>query len=163
MATQGGGKSKRMRNLLIVGCAAIAALSLPAAAGAHPSGVDQYTQYLPGAGGPQTPSGNPPTARPDLLPPQTRAALSGTDGRELVQIATATGLGAPAVVGTAAAGSGHSSGSPGAAGSAAGTGSGAGPAAVAGSGRSLPAAVADTAGSGPGVALIAALVAIVAL
>src|SRR6188768_3204397 len=77
----------------------VAVFAAPAtAAVASPPAVDQYTQHLPTAGvGSGTPGKTPPVARLDLLPPKTRAALAGPEGQLLAQIATARGLGAPAV------------------------------------------------------------------
>lgn len=78
----------------------MAVFAAPAtAAVASPPAVDQYTQHLPTAGvGSGAPGATPPVARLNLLPRDTRAALaSGPKGQLLAQIATARGLGAPAL------------------------------------------------------------------
>ena len=119
----------------------MAVLAAPAAAAvASPPAVDQYTQHLPTAGGGSSPAGDrPPVAQPGLLPGKTLAALSGPDGQLLAQIATAPDLGAPPPPASAERG--------------AGTG-------VSGTGRGVATVVADTAGTGSSLALIAALVGI---
>ena len=75
----------------------VAVLAAPAtAAVASPPAVDQYTQHLPQAGGGPAPSdGGTPVARPELLPKETQQVLSGRDGQQLAEIATARDLGAP--------------------------------------------------------------------
>jgi hypothetical protein len=119
----------------------VAVFAAPAtAAVASPPAVDQYTQHLPTAGvGSGTPGSATPVARLNLLPSKTRAALSGPDGQLLAQIATARGLGAPA----AASDSNGDSGAPGAR-------------------HGFVTVVADTAGTGASLALIAALAVIAA-
>jgi hypothetical protein len=114
----------------------VAVFAAPAtAAVASPPAVDQYTQHLPTAGGGSGPAGaTPPVAQPGLLPSKVRAALSGPDGQLLTQIATARGLGAPAL--TASTSKGGS---------------------AAGRRRNFPTVVADTAGTGASLALIGAL------
>ena len=90
-------------------------------------------------------------AEPGQLPANVRAALTGSDGQLLTLIATAPGLGAPAVAGGA---SGATSG---------GSGSLATAAAVEGASGSSPqltTAVADAVGSGPGLGLLGVLAAI---
>jgi hypothetical protein len=115
---------------------------------ASPPAVDQYTTHLPGAGGNSgLASSSAPVAAPGQLPANVRAALTGADGQLLTLIATAPALGAPAVdagskaadvtSGTAAGVGGASSSSP-----------------------QLTTAVADAAGSGPGLALLGVLAAI---
>jgi hypothetical protein len=77
----------------------VAVLAAPAtAAVASPPAVDQYTTHLPGAGGNSgLASSSAPVAEPGQLPGEVRAALTGPDGQLLTLIATAPGLGAPAV------------------------------------------------------------------
>jgi hypothetical protein len=115
----------------------VAVLAAPAtAAVASPPAVDQYTQHLPEAGGGSgAASGETPVARLGLLSHKTTAALSGRDGKLLAQIATARDLGAPAAEG---AGTGVTS----------------------ADGRGFVSVLADTAGTGPSLALIGALVGI---
>jgi hypothetical protein len=114
----------------------VAVLAGPAtAAVASPPAVDQYTQHLPTAGGGSGPvGGEPPVALSGLLPSATLAALSGPDGHRLAQIATARSLGAPAI--TASASKGRS---------------------AAGPRRGFATVAAETAGTGPSLALIGAL------
>jgi hypothetical protein len=111
------------------------------AAVASPPAVDQYTQHLPTAGGGQGPAGNQaPVAQPGLLPSKTRAELaSGPDGHLLAQIATAPALGGPTLT--------RAPRNPGAA--------------TAVDHRGLAAVVTDSAGAGPSLALLGALVGIV--
>jgi hypothetical protein len=118
----------------------VAIFAAPAtAAVASPPAVDQYTQHLPGAGGGSgLASGSAPVARPWLLSAKTRAALPGPDGQLLVQIATAPGLGAPQVKKGGANGPGPGS-------------------------SALPSALVDTAGTGPILGMVGALVAIAAV
>lgn len=114
----------------------VALLAAPATAAASPPAVDQYTQHLPDAGGGSAPAdGGTPVARPALLPKETQEALSGPDGERLAQIATARDLGAPAAAGEA-------------------TG------VTSGDGRGFASVVAHTAGTGPSLVLIGALVGI---
>ena len=115
---------------------------------ASPPAVDQYTQHLPTAGGGSPAGGEAPVAQPGLLSSKTQAALSGRDGQLLAQIATARVLGAPERSGSAGRG---------AAGAAAGAGT-----PTSGEGRGLATVVSDTAGTGPSLALIGALVGIAA-
>jgi hypothetical protein len=75
-------------------------------------------------------------ARLGLIPRKTLAALSGRDGQILAQIATARVLAAPALAGSVRQG--------------AGTG-------TSGNARSLATVVAETAATGPSLALIGAL------
>jgi hypothetical protein len=112
----------------------VAVLAAPAtAAVASPPAVDQYTTHLPGAGGNSgLASSSAPVAQPGQLPANVRAALSGPDGQLLTLIATAPGLGAPAVTGGASG-------------------------ATSGGGRSLATAVADTVATGPSLALVGVL------
>jgi hypothetical protein len=118
----------------------VAVLAAPATtAVASPAAVDQYTTHLPGAGGNSgLASGSAPVAEPGVLSARTRAALSGPEGQLLTLIATAPGLGAPEV--TPGAKEATSGGLPG-----------------------LAPAVADTVASGPGLVLICALVALLAV
>jgi hypothetical protein len=121
---------------------AVFAASGTAAVASPPPAVDQYTQHLPSAGGGQGPSGDKaPVAQPGLLPSDTQAELAAApDGQLLAQIATAPALGA---------------GTP--------TTSPRNPGAASGiERRGLASVVSDSAGTGPSLALIAALVAIVA-
>ena len=115
----------------------VAVLAAPAtAAVASPPAVDQYTQHLPNAGGGSTPSdGGTPVARPALLPKETQKDLSGPDGERLAQIATARDLAAPA------AGGGETG-------------------VTSGDGRGFASVVAHTAGTGPSLLLIGAMVGI---
>lgn len=115
----------------------VAVLAAPAtAAVASPPAVDQYTQHLPDAGGGSAPAdGGTPVARPGLLSKETQEALSGPDGERLAQIATARDLGAPAAAGE-------------------------GPGVTSGDGRGFASVVAHTAGTGPSLVLIGALVGI---
>jgi hypothetical protein len=94
-------------------------------------------------------------AHPWLIPAKTRAALAGPNGQLLVAIATAPGLGAPDVSAKTAANVG--------AGTAADAGAGTAAAGVGASGSSPPltTAIADAAGSGPGLALLGVLALIV--
>ncbi len=119
----------------------VAVLAAPTtAAVASPPAVDQYTQHLPTAGGGSSTTGDkPPVAQPGLLPSKTQAALSGPDGQLLAQIATASDLGAPAPTGSAEHGAGTR---------------------TSANGRGVATVVADTAGTGPSLALIGALVGI---
>ena len=121
----------------------IAVLAAPATtAAASPAAVDQYTTHLPGAGGnPGLASGSAPVAQPGVLLARTRAALTGPDGQLLALIATAPGLGAPAVRGGRVAAVNAPS----------------------GGSRPLTTAFADAAGSGPGLALLGVLAGIVLL
>jgi hypothetical protein len=123
----------------------VAVFAAPAtAAVASPPAVDQYTQHLPTAGGGSgAPGETPPVARLDLLPSKTRAALSGPDGQLLAQIATAKGLGAPALNAPTSNPKGSSEQS-------------------VGGRRGVVAVVTDTAGTGASLALIGAL-AVIAL
>jgi hypothetical protein len=131
----------------------VAVLAAPVTtAVASPPAVDQYTTHLPGAGGNSgLASSSAPVAQPGQLPASVRADLSGQDGQVLALIATAPGLGAPAVT----HGGGEASGSNG-------NGSLATPAAVEGASASpaLTTAVADAAGSPQGLALLGVLAAI---
>jgi hypothetical protein len=121
-------------------------LAAPAASAvASPPAVDQYTQHLPTAGGTSTAGEETPVAHPGQLPSKTQAALSGPEGQVLAQIATAPSLGAPTPTDSA---------KPGAV-SAAGAGTGASV-----DSRSLGTVVTDTAGTGPSLFLIGALVGI---
>lgn len=104
------------------------------AAGASPPAVDQYTEHLPGAGGGGTASGEPPISAPGLLPNSTRQALTDPEGQQLVQIATSPGLGAPEL--SRVANNSGSADSP---------------------RRGVATVVADTAATGPSLALIVAL------
>ena len=115
----------------------VAVLAAPATvAVASPPAVDQYTQHLPNAGGGSTPSdGGTPVARPALLPKETQKELSGPDGERLAQIATARDLAAPAAAGGE-------------------TG------VTSGDGRGFASVVAHTAGTGPSLLLIGAMVGI---
>ena len=100
--------------------------------------MDQYTQHLPTADDGSTPAGEtPPVAQTGLLPSETVADLSGYDGELLAQIATSPALGAPKPTGEQGAGTRTS-----------------------GDGRGLATVVADTAGTGPSLALAGALVGI---
>ena len=121
-------------------------LTAPAtAAVASPPAVDQYTQHLPTAGGGNTlAGGETPIAHPGQLSSKTQAALSGPEGQVLAQIATAPSLGAPTPTDSA---------KPGVAAAGAGTGASV-------DGRSVGTVVADTAGTGPSLFLIGALVGI---
>jgi hypothetical protein len=116
----------------------VAVLAAPATtAVASPPAVDQYTTHLPGAGGNSgLASSSAPVAEPGQLPPGVRAALTGPDGQLLTLIATAPGLGAPAV--TPSAGGVASGGS-----------------------GSVPAAVVDTVATAPSLALVGVLAGIV--
>jgi len=116
----------------------VAVLAAPAtAAVASPPAVDQYTQHLPAAGGGSGPAGGEtPVARLGLLPRKTLAALSGRDGQILAQIATARVLAAPALTGSVPQGAGTD---------------------TSGNARSLATVVAETAATGPSLALIGAL------
>jgi hypothetical protein len=114
---------------------AVAVLAAPATAVASPPAVDQYTQHLPGAGGGGTATGEPPIAAPGLLPGKTRAALSDPEGQQLVQIATSPGLGAPEPARLAANGG----------------------ATARSAQRGFATVVANTAATGPSLALLAAL------
>jgi hypothetical protein len=124
----------------------VAVFAAPAtAAVASPPAVDQYTQHLPTAGGGSgAPGETPPVARLGLLPSKTQAALSGPDGQLLAQIATAEGLGAPALNAPTTKSKGGSE-----------------PSSQGGS-RGFVAVVTDTAGTGASLALIGAL-AVIAL
>ncbi len=115
----------------------VAVLAAPATtAVASPPAIDQYTTHLPGAGGNSgLASSSAPVAQPGLLSARTRAALAGPDGQLLIQIATASGLGAPEVP-------------PGA------------KEAASGGARGVAAVVADTVATGPGLVLIGVLAAI---
>lgn len=115
----------------------IAVLAAPATtAVASPAAVDQYTTHLPGAGGNSgLASSSAPVAQPGLLSARTRAALKGPDGQLLTLIATAPGLGAPAVTDGATQ-------------------------VTSGEAQGLPMLIADTFSTGPSLALIGALVAI---
>jgi hypothetical protein len=117
------------------------------AALASPPAVDQYTQHLPSAGGGQGSAGDSaPVAQPDLLPSKTRDELdSSADGQLLTQIATAPALGAANPTGGAAAEAPRKLGSTSAV-----------------QGRGVAAVVSESAGAGPSLALLAALVAICA-
>jgi hypothetical protein len=117
------------------------------AALASPPAVDQYTQHIPSAGGGQGPAGGgAPVAQPDLLPSKTRQELdSAPDGQLLAQIATASALGAANPTGGAAAETPRKLGSTSAV-----------------QGRGVAAVVSESAGAGPSLALLAALVAICA-
>ncbi|MGH2965539.1 MAG: hypothetical protein ACRDMH_09175 [Solirubrobacterales bacterium] len=128
----------------------VVVLAAPATtAVASPPAVDQYTTHLPGAGGNSgLASSSAPVAAPGQLPANVRAALTGADGQLLTLIATAPALGAPAV----------SAGSK-AADVTAGTATGVGGASTSSSPQ-LTTAVADAAGSGPGLALLGVLAAI---
>jgi len=119
----------------------VAVLAAPtAAAVASPPAVDQYTQHLPTAGGGSSPAGDEaPVAQPGLLPGKTLAALSGSDGQLLAQIATAPDLGAPASPASAEPGTGTR---------------------TSGNDRGVATVVAETAGTGSSLALIGALVGI---
>jgi hypothetical protein len=125
----------------------VAVFAAPAtAAVASPPAVDQYTQHLPTAGGGSgAPGETPPVARLGLLPSKTQAALSGPDGQLLAQIATAKGLGAPALNAPTSTSKGGSKQSESVGGS-----------------RGFVAVVTDTAGTGASLALIGAL-AVIAL
>ena len=80
---------------------------------ASPPAVDQYTTHLPGAGGNSgLASSSAPVAQPGQLPGPVRAALAGRDGQLLTLIATAPGLGAPAVNERAGGGASGGGGSP---------------------------------------------------
>ena len=130
------------RLAIVLAAVVVAVLAASAtAAVASPPAVDQYTQHLPAAGGGSPAGGEAPVAQPGLLPSSTLAALSGPDGQRLAEIATAPGLGAPAPTGSA---------DPGAA-----AGSG-----TSGKGRGLATVVTETAGTGPSLTLIGALVGI---
>ena len=112
---------------------------------ASPPAVDQYTQHLPTAGEGSRPAGEKaPQAELAQLPGETQAELSSdSDGQLLAQIATSPELGAPQDTGSADRGAGS------------------GPAArTSGNGRGLATVVADTAGTGPSLALAGALVGI---
>jgi hypothetical protein len=115
------------------------------AAVASPPAVDQYTQHLPSAGGGQGPAGDSaPVAQPGLLPSKTREQLeSGPDGQLLAQIATAPALGAATPTGSAIAEAPKKPGSTSAV-----------------QGRGVATVVSESAGAGPSLALLAALVAI---
>jgi hypothetical protein len=121
----------------------IAAFAAPVpAAVASPPAVDQYTQHLPSAGGGQGPANSAPDAHLGLLPAKTQAELSATpDGELLAQIATAPALGAATP--SAAEAARHQA------------------AVGAVKRRGLAAVVSDSAGSGPSLALLGALVGIV--
>ncbi len=107
----------------------------PPAALASPAAVDQYTTHFAGAGGNSAlKSGSAPVARPWLLSKRTRAKLSGPDAQLLVQIATAPALGAPT---PPKHGVDTSGGAPG-----------------------LATAIAGAVGTGPGLALTVAIVAV---
>ena len=117
----------------------IAVLAVPATtAVASPAAVDQYTSKFPGAAGNSgLASGSAPVAQPGLLSARAKAALRGPDSQLLTLIATAPGLGAPAVA-------------PGA------------EQATSGGARGLATVIADTVATGPSLALLGALVAIAA-
>jgi hypothetical protein len=116
------------------------------AAVASPPAVDQYTQHLPTAGGGQGAGDQAPVAQPGLLPSKTQTELaSAPDGQLLAQIATASALGAATPTAAATPDSPRNPG-----------------VASAGQRRGLAAVVGDSAGAGPSLALLAALVAIVA-
>jgi hypothetical protein len=121
---------------------AVFAASGTAAVASPPPAVDQYTQHLPSAGGGQGPAGDKaPVAQPGLLPSDTQAELaSAPDGQLLAQIATAPALGAAAPTPVSPRN----------------------PGAATVERRGLASAVTDSAGTGPSLALIGALVAIVA-
>jgi hypothetical protein len=123
---------------------AVFAASGTAAVASPPPAVDQYTQHLPSAGGGQGPSGDKaPVAQPGLLPSDTQAELaSAPDGQLLAQIATAPALGGPTAAAT--------------------PDSPRNPGAASATPRGLASVVSDSAGTGPSLALIGALVAIVA-
>lgn len=119
---------------------------------ASPPAVDQYTTHLPGAGGNSgLASSSAPVAQPGQLPAAVRTALTGRDGQLLTLIATAPGLGAPAVNESAGGGASGGGGSPTPAAAVEGA-SGASPA--------LTTAVADAAGSSQSLALLGVLAAI---
>jgi hypothetical protein len=126
---------------LIAVSIALIGIAAPSGALAHPPAVDEYAQHLPDARGDHPSDGTPPVARPQLLPPQVRSALSGPDGRLLAQIATAPELGAPTAKGAI-------------------PGSGKPVPGIAGDSKGVPGAALDAVGSGPGIALLAALGAI---
>jgi hypothetical protein len=120
--------------------AVAAALAAPPTAAASPAAVDQYTQHLPTARGGAGPNvGKPPTTLTGLLPSKARKALSGPGGQRLARIATSPGLGAPAPSGSGSKGDVSS-----------------------GNRRGVATVVADTAGTGPSLALVGALAGIAA-
>jgi hypothetical protein len=153
---QRGGKSRRTRLLLLAAaCAALSGLLVPATGAARNPAVDQYTANLPTAGGPKSPGGNPPQANPDSLPQGTDSALKGQNGDLLAQVATSRELGAPNGGNGSSSDESNSSGKD--------SGGGSVHDALAGTGRGVPAVATETADSGPGLWLIAALAAITGL
>lgn len=145
MESMGEGWLGRRRWSLIWAALVVAVIAAPtSAAVASPPAVDQYTQHLPTAGDGSRPAGEKaPVAELGLLPSETVADLSGPDGQLLAQIATSPELGAPQATGSA---------EPGARAGAVTRKSG--------NGRGLATVVADTAGTGPSLALAGALVGI---
>ena len=141
----GGDWLGRRRWSLIWAAVAVAVVGAPtSAAVATPPAVDQYTQHLPTAGDGSRPAGEKaPEAELALLPKETVSDLDGPDGQLLAQIATSPQLGAPKSTGSAepAARAG-------------------GVTRKSGNDRGIATVVADTAGTGPSLALAGALVGI---